>query len=620
MLLPLAAALAVASAPRRFPGRHLQAPKDGRPSTVNCTWKSYEQKVDHFGSAPGTFQQRVCIYDKFWTGAKSSGFSATSSAKAPIFFYTGNESPVEEYINNTGLMWEAGERMGALLVFVEHRFEPLSHPELVGTAQCFGYCTTAQALADYKAVIEWVRGDQVAPVIAFGGSYGGMLAGWFRMKYPDTVAGSIAGSAPIWGLASGLTQSSLDQSSVAIGRGLTKPCFENVRSAWPLILEVGSTATGLRLLSQAARSCATLPDPQALVDWAQSPWFELAEGDYPFASTYITYSVGPGLIPLPPWPMKVACGKGLETDFGIKVEGDTSNVNYTITAGALKVDIDWDVRKGNGKSLTEGEIRASGVLELVEALGQGVGVWYNLTGKKSCFDVAAGSEARQDATPPQSAPVVSPVNGECAACPPCDNCPPCPVSRCSQTSQKCSYRTPLDKVFSWYGVTCNEDLYLHNNRVQGVGRDFFWPPSIPRGYTVDSVVGSKGLREGCGAGYDSQGLVGGPVQMDAWSPWLDAYYGSRADIAKFRNIVWSNGALDPWSGAGVYAPGGSAAGPALQNISADGSQVAVVIDLGGHHLDLFFADPADPPSVIEARQIEERLMRQWSQEYYDAHA
>ena len=32
----------------------------------------------------------------------------------PIFFYTGNESPIEPYVNNTGLMWNLGRELGAL--------------------------------------------------------------------------------------------------------------------------------------------------------------------------------------------------------------------------------------------------------------------------------------------------------------------------------------------------------------------------------------------------------------------------------------------------------------------------------------------------------------------------
>jgi len=117
---------------------------------------------------------------------------------------------------------------------------------------------------------------------------------------------------------------------------------------------------------------------------------------------------------------------------------------------------------------------------------------------------------------------------------------------------------------------------------------------------------------------DQEGLYGAPTLSDRWSGWLEAYYGS-SNITHHRNIVWSNGALDPWSGAGVYPPGGGPEGPLVQNISADGSQIALVIPLGAHHVDLFFSDPRDPPIVTEARAIEERFITQWCQEGYDSY-
>ena len=92
------------------------------------------------------------------------------------------------------------------------------------------------------------------------------------------------------------------------------------------------------------------------------------------------------------------------------------------------------------------------------------------------------------------------------------------------------------------------------------------------------------------------------------------------DLAGVRNIVWSNGLLDPWSGGGVYPPGGGIDGPPVQNISADGSQIALLLDLGAHHLDLMFADAADPPSATRAREIEAAMIAKWAEEWREAHA
>lgn len=135
------------------------------------------------------------MYSSYWEPNKG----------LPVFLYTGNESPVDEYVNATGLMWDLAEKMNALIVFAEHRYFGESIPPINGVDNCISYLTSEEALADYAALCNEMRrtwGVEDGAIIAFGGSYGGMLSSWLRTVYPTAIDGAIAASAPVWGFPS----------------------------------------------------------------------------------------------------------------------------------------------------------------------------------------------------------------------------------------------------------------------------------------------------------------------------------------------------------------------------------------------------------------------------------
>ena len=155
-----------------------------------CQEFYYDSLIDHFSWSTGskTYKQRVFICDKYWQ--ERTVDERGHKAKGPIFFYTGNEADVTLYLNATGFMWEMAPDVGALLVFAEHRYYGKSSPFGKDDFQNLDYLTSEQALADYAELIDYIKeefGALDSPVIAFGGSYGGMLSSWFRMKYPHNL-------------------------------------------------------------------------------------------------------------------------------------------------------------------------------------------------------------------------------------------------------------------------------------------------------------------------------------------------------------------------------------------------------------------------------------------------
>uniref|UniRef100_F1MAU4 Lysosomal Pro-X carboxypeptidase n=1 Tax=Bos taurus TaxID=9913 RepID=F1MAU4_BOVIN len=267
--------------------------------TLKYSIRYIQQKVDHFGfNIDRTFKQRYLIADNYW---KEDGGS--------ILFYTGNEGDIIWFCNNTGFMWDIAEEMKAMLVFAEHRYYGESLPfgaDSFSDSRHLNFLTTEQALADFAKLIRYLKrtipGARNQPVIALGGSYGGMLAAWFRMKYPHLVVGALASSAPIWQF-NDLVPCDIFMKIVTTDFSQSGPnCSESIRRSWDAINRLAKKGPGLRWLSEALHLCTPLTksqDVQRLKDWISETWVNVAMVDYPYESNFLQ--------PLPAWPVKVVC-------------------------------------------------------------------------------------------------------------------------------------------------------------------------------------------------------------------------------------------------------------------------------------------------------------------------
>jgi len=364
--------------------------------------------------------------------------------------------------------------------------------------------------------------------------------------------------------------------------------------------------------------------------------FFMAEGNYPFPSNYIPLSMGhlPN-VTFPAWPMRVGCAGalgagGLDADLGIKIVGNVSDVKYTVEMGAFKVAVDWDKISGTGKDLTKEEIDASKIFDLVRGWVDFNGVLVNITGSaaKGCYGAEddemlrklsasvgkSGSSQRAPAVQSTSVQADAPQPN---ACPPCPGCPPCPVSTRDELEGAHVCESNANPK-SWSLITCTDNVDMSAVKVQGVGDDAMWPPSQPRGWSAATIKGAHDevISPECTGSFAAQTLYGGPRKAHSWGDWIAAYYGE-VNQTEYSNIVWSNGALDPWSGGGHYENSKGVAGAAIQKLNADNSSIALAIPLAGHHLDLYFPTAGDPETVKAARKTEEFMIRKWCQKHYD---
>ncbi|KAH8413515.1 hypothetical protein KR009_011911 [Drosophila setifemur] len=262
--------------------------------------KEFEVPLDHFSFlVNATFNIRYLYNDSFVD---------RSNARSPIFFYTGNEGDIELFAQNTGFLWELAERQQALVIFAEHRYYGKSLPFGSSTfnrsmPEHLAYFTVEQTLEDYAMLITLLRNDTQRPVVAFGGSYGGMLAAWFRMKYPHLVTGALAASAPILQFP-GITDCDIFYRIVTsvFENAYNSNCTDNIRKSWKLFETLGGNDAGKKLISDAFNLCTPLKSDEDLkkfLDYVEEVYSNLAMVNYPYKSSF--------LAPLPAYPVRQVC-------------------------------------------------------------------------------------------------------------------------------------------------------------------------------------------------------------------------------------------------------------------------------------------------------------------------
>ncbi|CAI5996303.1 unnamed protein product [Closterium sp. NIES-65] len=296
----------------------------------------FTQNLDHFSftqSSYATWQQKYIWWDGAWGGAESG---------APIFVYCGNEGPIQWFMDNAGWIREIAVEFGALVVGPEHRYYGESMPfgsekESFSNASTRAFLTTEQAMADMAVLLTALKDNLSAhdsPIILFGGSYGGMLAAWFRLKYPHIAAGAIAASAPILQYEDIVPSETFYRIVSHDFKIESENCFNAINSSWAEIREEAAAEGGLVRLSEQFRLCSPLTDADDLISWLETAYIYMAMVDYPVPSDF--------LMPLPAHPIRELC---------------------------RRVD----------------SLPASA--SLIDRIVAGVGVYYNYSGSESCFSV-----------------------------------------------------------------------------------------------------------------------------------------------------------------------------------------------------------------------------------------
>lgn len=214
--------------------------------------KWFPQVVDHYDYQDiRTWQQRYFINDEYYN----------SSKPGPVFFVLGGEGSISNrYVTSLKIVDYAKEH-GGLMVALEHRFYGKSQPTGDLSLDSLRTLNSRQALADAAYFIKSILDDDKfrghGPIIAFGGSYPGALAAWFRQTYPHIIKGAIASSGPVLAVLD--MTSYLTSVSETLSKFYDGKCLDAYRNAFAVANRYARNPNTVGNLQKLFNTCTPVP-------------------------------------------------------------------------------------------------------------------------------------------------------------------------------------------------------------------------------------------------------------------------------------------------------------------------------------------------------------------------
>lgn len=295
---------------------------------------TFQTRLDHFNATGNdtlpTFALRYIINEEF-----------NPNKTGPILFYAGNEGAIEGFYDNSGFMTRTlAERMNATVVFGEHRYYGKSYPfgskDIATQPENLKYLSVEQVMMDYVTLLEKIKSEGEydkntdyinprTPIYVFGGSYGGMLASWLRMKYPTTFHGAIASSAPIlwFSDAKDFDPHAYDSITDQAAKKLYgQECVTWYQQGFYDLIQAQYVNATYENITKEFNLCEDTPiatpiDVEVLIEQLSDNLGSMAMVNYPYATSF--------LHPLPAWPLKTSCANASSLTFDADETSSTFN-------------------------------------------------------------------------------------------------------------------------------------------------------------------------------------------------------------------------------------------------------------------------------------------------------